>query len=370
MAKKDYYEILGVSKDASEADIKSAFRKKAKEYHPDVNKDPGASNKFKEIGEAYSVLSDATKRKQYDQFGSSAFDGSGGFQGFGGFSGFDFDDFDLGSIFEQFMGGGSRRGSAQARPTRGDDLLVKLNLTFEEAIFGTEKNFKVTVDEACKTCDGKGGHDKGTCSACSGRGRVVTEQRTILGVIQTETTCHACSGTGFKFKNTCETCKGKRLNRKTKTINFKVPKGVEHGDQMRMSGRGGAGLNGGPNGDIYINFSVKDHPLYKRESDDLIIEVPLTITEAVMGTTKEIPTPYGSIKHTFDSGTQSNTTIRLRGKGIKSDKTSRTGDLYIVTNVVIPSKLDRKQKSLFKDLNKTKFDNNSIFKDFEKYIEE
>lgn len=366
MAKKDYYEILGVSKEASEEEIKRAFRKKAKEYHPDVNKDEGASDKFKEIGEAYSVLSDANKRKQYDQFGSSAFDGTGGFGGFGGFD-FDFDD--LGSIFEQFMGGGFS-SRTQSRPMKGADLLVALNLTFEEAIFGTEKKFTVKIDKTCDTCDGEGGHDKETCSACSGRGRVVTEQRTILGVIQTETTCRSCDGSGVTFKKICEKCKGKKTNRINENIKLTVPKGVEDGDQMRMPNRGSSGLNGGPNGDIYINFKVKDHPLYKRKNDDLYIEVPLTITEAVIGVNKEIPTPYGTIKQSFDSGTQSHSTIKLKGKGIKSDKTLKTGDLYLITNVIIPKKLDRKQKSLFKDLSKTKLDNTTIFKDFEKYKDE
>lgn len=373
MAKKDYYDTLGVNKTATEAEIKSAFRKKAKEYHPDVNKDPGAEEKFKEIGEAYSILSDESKRKQYDQFGSAAFDNSsGGFSGGfgGGFGGFDFEDLDLGSIFEQFMGGGfggsSRRN--KKRPSRGEDFLVKIDLTFEEAVFGTEKSFNLSIDDACSTCDGAGGHDPETCSHCNGRGRVITEQRTILGVMQTEATCPYCKGEGTTYKNTCTTCKGKKTVKKNKKINLKVPSGVEHGDQMRMSGKGSAGLNGGPNGDVYIDFKVKDHPLFKRDGKDIYLVVPLTITEAALGATKEIPTINGTEKYTFSAGTQNNENIKLRGKGVVSEKTKSTGDMYLITNIIIPTKLDRKQKSMLKDLDKTTLDNETAFKNFNKYL--
>lgn len=374
MAKKDYYEILGVAKNASDAEVKSAFRKKAKEYHPDVNKDPSAADKFKEIGEAYSVLGDASKRKQYDQFGSAAFDNNaggfgGGFQG--GFSGFDFEDLDLGSIFEQFMGGGftSRgRGKSSRRPTKGEDFLVKMDLTFEESIFGTEKNFEITIDDKCSACDGEGGHEPENCSHCNGRGRIITEQRTILGVMQTETACPYCKGEGKTYKRTCTTCKGKGTIRKNKNINLRVPSGVENEDQMRMAGKGSAGSNGGPNGDIYIEFRVKDHPLFKRDGKDIYLVVPLTITEATLGCTKEIPTINGTIRQSFSAGTQNNENIRLKGKGIISEKAKSTGDMYLITNIIIPTKLDRKQKSLLKDLEDTNLENETVFKNFNKYL--
>lgn len=372
MAKKDYYELLGVNKNASDEEIKSAFRKKAKEYHPDVNKDPGAADKFKEIGEAYSILGDETKRKQYDQFGSAAFDNNagGGFGGFsGGFSGFDFEDLDLGSIFEQFMGGGfTSRNKGSKRKTKGEDFLVKIDLTFEEAIFGTEKSFNISIDEECSDCHGEGGHDPETCSHCSGRGRVITEQRTILGVIQTETTCPYCKGVGKQFKNTCSTCKGKGNVKKNKDIKLRVPSGVEDGDQMRLAGKGSAGTGGGPNGDIYINFKVKNHSLFKRDGKDIYLVVPLTITEATLGCTKKIPTIYGTEKFSFKAGTQNNENIRIKGKGIESEKNRSTGDMYLITNIIIPTKLDRTQKSLLKDLDATNLTNESAFKNFDKYL--
>ena len=373
MAKKDYYDILGVSKNATDAEIKSAFRKKAKEYHPD-NKETGNEAKFKEVNEAYTILSDANKRKQYDQFGSESFNnaGAGGFQGFGGgfegFSGFGFDDFDLGSIFEQFMGGSSRRTSKTNRASKGADILVRLNLTFEEAIFGCEKTFSVSVEEKCSECNGKGGKNPKTCPTCNGRGRVISSQRSILGVIQTETVCPTCKGTGETYESVCSSCHGKTTIKKNKDITLKVPSGVDNNDQMRMASKGNAGTNGGVNGDIYIEFIVKDHPLYKRDGKDIYLVVPLTITEAALGCKKEIPTIYGKEIVTFAPGTQNNENIRLKNKGINEAKTGKIGDMYLITNVIIPTKLDRKQKSLFKDLDDTSLDNEDVFKKFKKYL--
>ncbi len=373
MAKKDYYEILGVSKNATDAEIKSAFRKKAKEYHPD-NKETGNADKFKEVSEAYGVLGDATKRKQYDQFGSAAFDNNnmgGGFQGFdgfsGGFSGFGFDDIDLGSIFETMMGGGRARSTGR-RATKGDDILVKLSLSFEEAIFGCEKTFRVDLNETCSDCNGKGGKNPKKCSTCGGRGTVIREQRSILGVIQTQTVCPDCNGSGEKYENVCSSCKGKGYTRKSREIKLKVPSGVDNGDQMRMAGKANAGSNGGPNGDIYISFTVKDHPLYKRDGKDIYLVVPLTITEAVLGCRKEIPTIYGSEIVSFSPGTQNNENIKLKGKGIDDKKTGKLGDMYLITNVIIPNKLDRNQKILFNDLAETTLDNEEEFKKFKKYL--
>ena len=237
MAKRDYYEVLGVSKNATDEEIKRSFRKLAKQYHPDVNKEEGAAEKFKEIGEAYSVLSDQNKRRQYDQFGHAAFDGAagaGGFSGFEGFSGFGFDDIDLGSIFEQFMGGGFSSGRRNSnRPMQGDDILVHIDLTFEEAVYGCSKDFKVNLKEKCSFCDGVGGHNPETCKTCGGRGRIMTQQRTILGVMQSETTCHDCSGIGKKFKEVCHECNGQKFVKKSKTLTINVPSGVDNGDKIQ-----------------------------------------------------------------------------------------------------------------------------------------
>ena len=375
MAKKDFYEILGVSKNATEAEIKSAFRKKAKEYHPD-NKETGNAEKFKEVSEAYGVLSDANKRRQYDQFGSAAFENNGGgFQGFGGFegfgggfSGFDFEDINLGDIFETMMGGGRSRSKSSHRAQKGADVLVGLNLTFEEAAFGCEKTFTVNINETCSECNGKGGKNPKECPTCHGRGTVIREQRSILGIIQTQTTCSDCNGTGEKFENICSACRGKGFVKTSKELKLKVPSGVDNGDQMRMPGKANAGVNGGPNGDVYIEFAVKDHPLYKRDGKDIYLVVPLTITEAVLGCKKEIPTIYGSEIVTFAAGTQNNENIKLKGKGIDDKKTGKLGDMFIITNIIIPTKLDRNQKSLFNDLNETKLDNEEAFKKFNKYL--
>ena len=373
MAKKDYYETLGVNKSASDAEVKSAFRKLAKEYHPDVNKDEKAAEKFKEIGEAYSVLGDEAKRKQYDQFGHSAFENAGGFGGGfqGGFDGFNINEMDLNDMFEMFMGGMGgfgRGGSRKKRAYKGEDLLFKMDLSFEEAVFGCEKEFNITVNALCSDCNGEGGSDPEECLECGGRGRVLTQQRTILGVIQTETTCSKCKGEGKTFKKACDSCKSRGYIKQNKTINLKVPSGVDNGDQMRMRGNGSAGLNGGPNGDLYIAFNVKNHPLFKRDGKHIYIDLPLTVTEATLGCVKEVPTITGIVKVTIESGTQNNKTIKLRGKGIADEKSRSTGDMFLITNIVIPTKLDRKQKSLFNDLNETELNNDPLFKNFNKYM--
>ena len=375
MAKKDFYEILGVSKNATEAEIKSAFRKKAKEYHPD-NKETGNAEKFKEVSEAYGVLSDANKRRQYDQFGSAAFDNNagGGFQGFGGFEGFgggfpgfDFEDINLGDIFETMMGGGRSRKSSK-RATKGEDVLVRLNLSFEEAVFGCEKSFSIDINEICSECNGNGGKNPEKCTTCNGRGSVVREQRSILGVIQTQTICPDCHGTGETFKESCSNCRGKGYTKKTKDLKLKVPSGVDNGDQMRMTGKANAGTNGGPNGDVYIEFTVKEHALFKRDGKDIYLVVPLTVTEAVLGCKKEVPTIYGNEIVTFPAGTQNNESIKLKGKGVDDKKVGKLGDMFLITNVIIPTKLDRNQKSLFNSLNETKLDNEDAFKKFKKYL--
>lgn len=372
---RNYYDVLGVSKNADEKEIKSAFRKLAKQYHPDINKEPGAEEKFKEIGEAYAVLSDPEKKKQYDQFGHEAYTqgaSQGGFGGgFGGFSGFGADDIDLSGIFEDLFGGGmfgggSRRNSN--RPTKGRDSLVKVNLSFEEAVFGCKKTINLDLDTECDSCSGKGGSGEQTCSTCGGRGRVVSQQRTMFGVFQSETTCPDCSGKGKTFKDVCRKCSGKGHVIKNKEIEVTIPEGVDTGYQLRISGKGAAGYNGGPNGDIYLEFNVKDHPLFERKENDIYLDVPITITEAVLGCKKEIPMLNGSVVLDIDAGSQPGDQLRLRGKGVKDPTRKKTGDMYVVLDVIIPTKLDKKQKDLFKDLSKTDLDNDAAFKNFKKYL--
>lgn len=373
MAKKDYYEVLGVDKNASDAEIKSAYRKLAKKYHPDVNKEEGAADKFKEIGEAYSVLGDESKRKTYDQFGSAAFEqgggGYGGFDGFGGFGGFQGADVDLNDIFSDFLGGFGFGGSSRSknRPTKGADVLIRVDLDFMEAVFGCKKDIELTVNEECPECNGVGGHNPKTCKTCNGRGRVVTQARTILGVIETESTCPECDGSGKTFESVCSKCRGKKQVKATKTLEVSIPAGVNTGERIRISGKGGSGLNGGPNGDVYLEFRVEKHPIFERDENDIYLTLPITITEAVLGCKKEIPTINGNVVLDISSGTQNGDKLKLRGKGLPGTNAFNKGDMYVIIDVVIPTKLDRKQKELFKSLDETKLDNGE-YKKIQKYL--
>lgn len=373
MNKRDYYEVLGVSKTATDEEIKRAFRKLAKQYHPDVNKDPGAEEKFKEIGEAYAVLSDPEKKRQYDQFGHAAF--SGGAGGTGGFQGFSAEDIDLSSIFEDLFGssfgfnfGGGSRARNTNRPTKGKDRLVRMVLDFKEAVFGCKKSININLNETCETCHGAGGFKEHTCSKCNGRGTVVVEQRSMFGVFQTQTICNECGGDGKTFEEICKTCRGSGHIKKNKEIVVTVPEGVDNGYQLRISGKGEAGTNGGPNGDIYIEFDVKKHDFFEREDEDIYLEVPLTITEAVLGCKKEIPTLENNVILEIKAGASTGDKLKLKGKGIKVPNSGRKGDMYVILNVVIPSKLNRKQKKLFEELAETGLDDDSIFKNFKKHL--
>ncbi len=370
MNKKDYYEVLGVSKNATEAEIKSAFRKLAKEYHPDVNKSPDAEAKFKEIQESYAVLSDTSRRKQYDQFGHAAFNNSGQ----GGFSsaGFDFSDFDFSDIFDNLFGssfGFSNSNSSKGnRARRGNDVLMRMNLSFEEAAYGTNKEINLDVIENCPDCHGHGGSDEVTCEKCHGSGSITSEQRTIFGSFLTKTTCSHCSGTGKIYKNTCSRCHGKGTIKTNKNIKVDIPSGIDNGDRLRVSSKGEAGLNGGPNGDLYLEFKVLKHEYFIRENDDIILEVPITIVEATIGCKKEIPTLDGNIKLTIPSGTDSEDKQRIKGKGIYNSTTRNRGDMYIIIKVITPKKLSKEQKLLFDELNRTRFDDPVINK-FQRFVE-
>lgn len=373
--KRDYYEVLGVSKTATEQEIKSAFRKKAKQYHPDLNKDnPDAAEKFKEVQEAYEVLSDEQKRKMYDQYGHAGVSGSAssGFGGFGG-AGFDASDFDFGDIFDNIFGGGfggftSNGKSSKSRASRGSDLLMRINLSFDEAIYGCEKDINLDVVEECSECHGEGGFDPETCERCHGSGTITTEQHTILGSFVSKTTCPSCQGEGKIFKTKCSACRGKGRVKKNKTITVNVPAGIDNGNRLRVSGKGNPGTNGGPNGDLYLEFYVDEHEYFVRDGDDIYLEVPITITEAILGCKKTIPTLYGNVKLTIPAGVDSGDKQRIRGKGIDNKNKGSKGNMYVIMKVITPKKLSREQKKLIESLNNTKLDDTVISK-FNKFTE-
>lgn len=376
MENKDYYETLGVSKGASTDEIKSAYRKLAKKYHPDISKEPDAEKKFKDVQEAYSILGDESKRKQYDQFGSAAFaNGAGGNSyggaGFGGgFSGFD--DVDFGDIFGSMFGGsdfGFGGRSNKTRAKKGNDSLLKMKLSFDEAVNGCVKDINVDVTEECDECDGKGGTGEKTCSRCHGSGTITSEQHTILGSFLTKTSCPECNGKGKIYTNTCSHCRGTGRVKKNKTLSVTIPKGVDTGNRLRIPGKGSGGANGGPNGDLYIEFTVSDHELFERDGDDIYLDIPLTIPEAIMGCKKVIPTLYGNVKVSIPSGSQTGDKQRIKGKGIDNTAARRKGDMYIIMDVQIPSKLTKEQKILIEQLNNTVLSNNKITK-FNRYVED
>lgn len=365
MSKRDYYDILGVDKGADDGTIKKAYRQLAKKYHPDVSTEENAEAKFKEVQEAYDVLSDSGKRSQYDTFGHQANNG----QGFGG-QGFDFD---INDIFSSFFGGGMGGGSRnQNRPRKGQDMQRRMNVTFEESIFGAKKKIKVTAHEECHTCHGSGAHSKDdlkTCTRCNGKGSVIVEQQSLFGRTRTQTTCPVCNGKGKEITKKCSTCRGEGVESHNKEIEVSVPKGIDTGQQIRLEGYGSKGFNGGPAGDLYILFEVKANPLYERHGDDLVIEMPITFAQAALGDHVKVPTPYGDVKLKIPSGTQSGTTFRLRGKGAPNVRTKRNGDQHVVINVVTPEHLTRSQTKLFEQLGKTDLTKNSgIWDKFKKAI--
>lgn len=377
--KRDYYEVLGVSKTASEQEIKSAFRKKAKEFHPDLNKDdPNAAEKFKEAQEAYSVLSDESKRKMYDQYGHAGVGNGGpGAGGFGGYSNFDGAGFDFGDIFDSIFGGstggfggfsnfGGGSSRQTSRATRGSDILMRMNLTFDEAIYGCEKKFNLDVVEDCDECHGHGGFDREECKTCHGQGTITTQQNTILGSFMSRTTCPDCNGTGHTYKRKCSECNGKGKIKKNKKLTINISEGINTGDRQRVSGKGNPGTNGGENGDLYIEFVVSDHDYFVRDNDDIYLEVPLTLTEAVLGCKKEIPTLYGNVKLNISAGTNSGDKQRIKGKGVNNSYRRHKGDMYVVFKVYTPKRLSREQKQLIQKLSETNMETDEI-KRFNKF---
>ena len=379
-AKRDYYEVLGVDKTASEAEIKSAFRKKAKEFHPDLNKDnPDAAEKFKEAQEAYSVLSDQNKKAMYDQYGhAGVHQGASSAGGYGGYSGgFSSQDFDFGDIFDTIFGGGTGfggfsgfgGGQQTTRAHRGADALMRMQISFEEAVYGTEKKFSIDVTEDCDECDGKGGFDSEKCSTCHGSGTITAQQQTILGSFMTKTTCPDCKGLGKTYKKKCKECNGTGKETKNKKITINIPSGVNTGDRQRISGKGHPGSNGGVNGDLYIEFIVEEHEYFVRDGADIYLEVPITISEAILGCKKSIPTIHGNVKVNIPAGTDSGDKQRIRGKGVEDNYRNVTGDMFIIFKVVTPKKLSREEKKLIEKLNTTLSKDSDITK-FDKFTKE
>ena len=358
--KKDYYEVLGVPKTATQDEIKSAFRKLAKKYHPDVSKEENAAEKFKECQEAYAVLSDENKRKQYDQYGHAAFQNNAG-------GGYDFSGFDFSDIFSDLFGSGFgfNFGGNSNRKSRGRDRVMRVDLTFEEAVFGTKKTINIDTYDECDSCHGKGGFDEEVCSNCHGTGTVTAEQRTLFGSFMTKTTCPKCSGKGRSYKRSCSKCSGTGKVRVNKDIEVKIPAGVDTGNQQRVAGYGEYGSAG--SGDLYLEYRVRGHELFERDGNDIYLEVPLTITEAVLGCKKEIPTLTGKVKLTIEAGSNTGDKLRLKGKGIEDVHSYRKGDMYVVLKVIIPDKLSRDQKKLFEQLDKTDLETKG-FKRFNDYL--
>jgi len=350
---KDYYKILGVEKNASKEEIKKAYKKLAKKYHPDLNKESNASEKFKELNEAASVLGDDQKKQQYDQFGSDSFKTGGnagaGAYGTGGFdfSGFDFSDF--GDIFDTFFGG--RRGGfggrkPNKRDNRGNDLRTDMELSLEEAAFGTKKQISINKKQTCKECDGEGGKDIVTCPDCHGTGHKIEAKRTVFGIFQTTRPCSTCGATGKVIKNPCKQCHGIGTENKTKKIEVDIPEGIEDNSRLRVSGEGEAGFRGGPSGDLYVVIHIKSHKFFERHNNDIYIEIPISIVQASLGTEIEVPTLDGKANLKIPSGTQPNTIFKMRGKGIPFLHSHGRGDQLVRVNVQIPEKLSKKQKEL------------------------
>lgn len=361
MSKRDYYEVLGVSKSASKDEIKKAYRRLAKKYHPDVSTEENAIEKFKEVQEAYEVLSDDSKRAQYDQFGHADPN-----QGFGGFGGGDFGGgFGFEDIFSSFFGGGGGRRRDPNAPRQGADLQYQVNLNFEESISGKEMDIEIPIEDPCDTCNGSGakpGTSKETCKHCSGTGQVSVEQNTPFGRIVNRQACRQCSGTGQIIKDKCITCHGSGKVRKRKKINVKIPAGIDNGQQIRVTGKGEAGINGGPAGDLYVVVRVKEHEFFHREGDDIICEMPLTFAQVALGDEVEVPTVHGKIKLKIPAGTQTGTEFRLKGKGAPNVRGYGQGDQYVVVRVVIPTKLTSHQKELLREFAGQEDHDNSLFK--------
>ena len=372
--KRDFYEVMGVPKNASDDDLKKAFRKLAKKYHPDLNPgDKEAEKRFKEVNEAYEVLSDKSKRARYDQFGHAGVDpsysgGASGGRGYGGFGGFGRSpfgqemEFDLGDIFNSFFGGfGGGRSSSHNAPRRGSDTEVVLNISFEEAAKGCRKKIQYQNISACKDCGGSGaqrGSSPKTCPACSGMGQVMVSQRTPFGVMQTSRTCDRCSGSGKIIDNPCRTCSGKGRVRMSKEVEVDVPAGINNEQVLNVRGHGDAGINGGGSGDLHVYVSVRPHPVFERKGDDVWCEIPLTFTQAALGDDVVVPTLDGKVEYHVHEGTQPGDVFKLKGKGINHLRGRGRGDQFVKVNIEVPRHLSQRQKELLKEFDDSSHERN------------
>lgn len=344
MNNTEYYDRLGVSKDASQDEIKRAYRKMSKKYHPDINKEPGAEEKYKEVQEAYETLSDDQKRAAYDQYGP---DGANGFGGQGGFGGFDggagFGGFE--DIFSSFFGGGATRNPNA--PRQGDDLQYRVNLSFEEAIFGAEKEVHYNREATCKTCSGFGakpGTTPVTCGRCHGQGVINVDTQTPLGMMRRQVTCDVCHGTGQEIKEPCQTCHGTGHEKQSHKVSVKIPAGVETGQQIRLAGQGEAGFNGGPYGDLFVIINVNPSDKFTRDGSTIYYTLNISFVQAALGDTVEVPTVHGNVEMTIPAGTQTGKTFRLKGKGAPRLRGGSQGDQHVTVKIVTPTKLNDAQK--------------------------
>ncbi len=345
MSKRDYYEILGIGKDASKEEIRKAYRKLARKYHPDVNKAQDAEDNFKEAKEAYEILGNDQKRAQYDQFGHASTQNGGFGGGAQDFSGF-------GDIFDMFFGGGGKRNPNA--PQQGADLQYTMTLEFEEAIFGKETEISIPKEEECDTCRGRGakpGSKIETCSHCHGSGQLNQEQNTPFGRVVNRRVCHYCQGKGKIIVDKCQTCAGTGKVKKHVKIKVSIPAGIDEGQQIRVSGRGEAGANGGPPGDLFVVIAIRAHEYFKREGDHIFLELPITYAQAALGDEIEVPTVHGNVMFKIPAGTQSGKTFRLKGKGAPNVRGYGQGDQHVQVRVMTPTKLTDRQKELLKEFN-------------------
>lgn len=355
MSQRDYYEVLGVAKSASQDEIKKAYRRMASKYHPDKNigKEEEAEIKFKEVQAAYEILSDDEKRRMYDQYGHDAVNGQGGGFGGGGFGGGGFGGFgDMDDIFSQFFGGGGGARSSGPRPYKGDDIGYQLDISLEEAVFGTTSRIKTNIRSTCEHCDGSGaepGTPITTCDTCHGAGQVRRSQ----GFFSVQQPCPTCHGRGKIIKEPCKVCRGAGTEYKTQTLEVKIPAGVDTGNNIRLEGKGEAGGNGGPNGDLYVQINVRPHPIFKREGQNLSCVVPISFVTATLGGEIEVPTLDGRVNLKIPAETQTGRVFRLRGKGVKSIRGDHQGDLLCTVNIETPVKLTSEQKDILKQFGET-----------------
>ena len=349
--KRDLYETLGVNKSASKDEIKSAYRKLAKKYHPD-NHETGNADKFKEVQEAYDILYDDQKRSAYDQFGFAAFEQGAGQPGSNPFEGgFGFGDggVDLGDIFSSFFGGGSRRQRANAGPRRGNDAVIRVKVDFMDTILGRDIEIPLTVDETCQACGGSGAKsasDIKSCPQCNGMGYVRVQRRSLFGMVEQQETCPRCNGRGKIISSPCPNCGGKGYNRVKKNIKVHIIAGINNGQQIRVQGLGERGVNGGPNGDLFVEVNVKPHQYFKRDGNDIHLNVPIDFVDAILGTSVDVPTVYGEATLNIPAGTQPGQIFRMRGQGVKDLRSGRPGDQYVHLDIKMPTSLSREQKEL------------------------